>query len=323
VIAAMLVVTLSGCGGNASTDTTRRPPAPAVSGRHVARAPFAVGVRTITLVDTSRLVRFPGRPAQPRTLVTIIRYPASGRPGNAELADAAPARAADRFPLVIFGHGFAVTPKPYARLLHAWAQAGYVVAAPIFPLENANAPGGPNESDLINQPSDMSFVISRLEMAGAASTGFLDGLIARREVAVTGQSDGGETALAAAYDRSFLDHRIRAVVILSGATTPGHGGFAFPMPSPPLLATQGTADAINPARLTNAFFASAARPKYLLTLLGAGHLSPYTNAQPQLGIVQRVSLGFLDRYLKGDRSGLSRMITAGNRAGVAELAARP
>jgi predicted dienelactone hydrolase len=277
----------------------------------------------VTLVDASRLVRFPGRPAQPRALVTIIRYPATGRPGDAELAGAAPARAAGPFPLVIFGHGFAVTPEPYARLLRAWAQAGYVVAAPIFPLQNGNAPGGPNEADLINQPRDMSFVISRLEMAGATSTGFLDGLIAGRAVAVTGQSDGGETALAAAYDRSFLDRRIRAAVILSGAMIPGLRGFAFPAPSPPLLATQGTADAINPPRLTNAFFTIAPRPKYLLTLFGAAHLDPYTNAQPQLGIVERVSLAFLDRYLKGDRSGPPRMVAAGNRAGAAELTAQP
>jgi hypothetical protein len=61
---------------------------------------------------------------------------------------------------VIFGHGFAVTPGIYTPLLQYWARAGYVVAAPIFPLGNANAPGGPNESDLVNQPRDMSFVIT-------------------------------------------------------------------------------------------------------------------------------------------------------------------
>ena len=42
------------------------------------------------------------------------------------------------------------------------ARAGFVVAAPVFPLCSAGAPGGPEESDVINQPGDMSFVISSL-----------------------------------------------------------------------------------------------------------------------------------------------------------------
>ena len=90
-----------------------------------------------------------------------IRYPAGGR-RPASTVPRAPAARRGPFPLVVFGHGFAVTPAPYAPLLRAWARAGYVVAAPIFPLENANAPGGPNESDLVNQPRDMSFVITRM-----------------------------------------------------------------------------------------------------------------------------------------------------------------
>lgn len=206
------------------------------------------------------------------------------------------------FPLVIFGHGYAETPGPYSGLLDAWARAGYVVAAPVFPLENANAPGGPNENDLINQPADMSFVISRLLAASRAHGGYLAGRIDPREIAVTGQSDGGETALSVAYNRHFIDRRVRAAVILSGAKIPGVGGFTFPRPSPPLLATQGTADTINPPSFTSAFFDVAPPPKYLLMLLGAPHLPPYTDEQPQLGIVERVTIAFLDYYLKGEGS---------------------
>jgi dienelactone hydrolase len=240
----------------------------------------------MTFVDRTRTVRFPGMPPRPRALVTVIRYPA--RAGHA--------------PLVIFGHGFNETPEPYSALLTAWARAGFVVAAPVFPLENADAPGGANESDLVNQPRDMTFLISRLLSASRASAGVLAGRIDPRQIAVTGQSDGGETALSVAYNRYFLDRRVRAAVILSGAKIPGIGGFTFPRPSPPLLATQGTADTINPPSFTNAFFDVAPRPKYLLSLYGASHLPPYTYEQPQLGIVERVSIAFLDYYLKGQGS---------------------
>jgi dienelactone hydrolase len=263
----------------------------------------------MTFTDATRTVRIPGEGRVPRRLVTVIRYPAE--------------RSAGPFPLVIFGHGFAVTPGIYSRLLTAWAQAGYVVAAPVFPLENEAAPGGPNENDLVNQPRDMSFEITRLLAADAAHAGPLAGLIAPGQIAVSGQSDGGETALAVSYDRAFRDPRVRATVILSGAQIPGINQLTFPSTGPPLLATQGTADTINPPALTDAFFALARRPKFLLALLGAPHLPPYTVQEPQLDIVERVTIAFLDRYLKDERNGLRRMASAGDRPGLAALTADP
>jgi predicted dienelactone hydrolase len=264
-------------------------------------------------------VTYPGQSPQPRRLVTIIRYPARGPSSRTDVTNAPPRRAGGPFPLVIFGHGFAVTPQIYAPLLRAWARAGYVVAAPVFPLGNQNAPGGPNENDLVNQPDDMSFVITQLLRADQVSDGFFGGLIDRHQIAVSGQSDGGDTALSAAYASQFFDHRIRAAVILSGQEIPGVVGYNFPAPSPPLLATQGLADTINLPSTTYAFFNAAPAPKYLLALPGAQHLPPYTDEQPQLSIVERVTIAFMDRYLKGDRRALGRMAAAGNVAGTATL----
>jgi hypothetical protein len=73
---------------------------------------------------------------------------------------------------------------------------------------------------------------------------------------------------------------VRAAVILSGGKIPGAGGFDFPIPSPPLLAAEGTADTINPPSLTSTFFNVAPPPKYLLTMFGADHIGPDTDAQP-------------------------------------------
>jgi fermentation-respiration switch protein FrsA (DUF1100 family) len=259
--------------------------------------PFAVGAHVLRLVDTGRAIRLRNGRTEPRTLVTYVRYPAFGAPGRTDLPDAPAARAEGPFPLVVFAHGYAVTPALYAQLLQRWTRAGYVVAAPVFPLENANAPGGPKQSDLVNEPSDVSFVISRL-LAASRAGGPLAGLIDPARIAVAGHSDGGETALATAYSRRFHDPRVGAAVILSGAEMAGVGRFSFSPGRPPLLALQGTADTSNEPRFTYAFFDAAARPKYLLRLLGAGHLPPYTTQQPQLAIVGRVTTAFLDRYLK-------------------------
>jgi predicted dienelactone hydrolase len=308
------VVARASSRGRVRTDGAAHP---ASSARSSAGEPTAVGLRIVEFIDRSRVIRFANRAAQPRTLVTEVRYPAFGRSGANDLRDA-PARPGP-YPLVIFGHGFAVTPAPYALLLDAWARAGYVVAAPVFPLGNARAPGGPNEADLVNQPADVRFVITQMLAESTRTGGPLSGLIARRSIAVTGQSDGGDTALAVAYDPALHDNRVNAAIILSGAEIPQLGPFAFPGHGPPLLATQGSADTINQPSATNEFFTQAPRPKYLLTLIGATHLPPYTDGQPQLGIVERVTVAFLDHYLKRRSGALAEMLRAARVPGVATL----
>jgi predicted dienelactone hydrolase len=242
---------------------------------------LAYRVRHFRFVDRSRTIRLPDGRQVPRSLETVVRYPAAG----------------GSYPLIVFGHGYALTPARYAGLLRAWTEAGYVVAAPLFPLGNAAAPGGPNESDLINQPKDMSFVIAKLLALNARTGKVLSGKIDSSRIAIAGHSDGAETALAVAYDHRFRDPRVRAAIVLSGAALPGMGG--FPLNGPPLLAVQGTADPINAPSNSAGFFRLARRPKFLLWLLGASHLPPYTDQQPQLGIVERATTAFLDHYLKG------------------------
>jgi dienelactone hydrolase len=309
-VAAAAVLALALCTGSPGGGT----------GAWSGRGTPAVGLSVLRFVDRTRVIHWPGGRTEPRTLVTYVRYPAVARSAGVDLAGALPARADGPFPLVVFGHGFAVTPAPYAGLLRAWAQAGYVVAAPVFPLENANAPGGPNEADLINQPADMQFVIARLVTASMSGTGPLRGLIDASRIAVAGHSDGAETALIVAYEPAQYDPRIRAAVLLSGAQTPP-GGITFLKPSTALLATQGTADTVNPAAITGAFFRIAPRPKFLLRLLGAEHLPPYTDEQPQLSIVERVTIAFLDHYLK--RGSLRPLLNDGTVPGVATLVSHP
>jgi predicted dienelactone hydrolase len=221
-----------------------------------------VSLQTFRFVDTVRH----------RTLVTEVRR--------------VPGAAAPQ-PLVVFAHGFTLTPDTYAALLDAWARAGFVVAAPVFPGESAHARGGPNEADLVNEPTDIHVVISRLLRTSLP--------IDARRIAVAGQSDGGVAALGAAYAARLRDHRIDAAIVMSGAWPPGwrfaHG--------PPLLAIQGTADPINPPANTRAYFALASPPKRLLWLRGAGHLEPYTTDVRDRLLVERTTVAFLRRYLSG------------------------
>jgi predicted dienelactone hydrolase len=317
VLVAALTVAIGGVG---TTDFVKAaaPSGGTSTGPHRQQR-FAVGEIVLTYTDRRRRVTLPDGRSIPRSLTTIIRYPAVGDPSQTDRLAAAPAKSAGPFPLIVFAHGFDITPTPYAAMLRAWVRAGFVVAAPIFPLTNPAAPGGPNESDLVNQPTDMSFVISRLLAGNARSHGILSGLISSREVAITGQSDGGSTALATAYNTHYADRRVKAAMILSGARIPGVSGYDFPAPSPPLLAVQGTGDTVNAPSSTYEYFGLAPQPKFLLSLFGAPHLGPYTDEQPQLGIVERVTIAFLDRYLEHQPGAGARMSRAGNVPNLAGL----
>jgi dienelactone hydrolase len=259
-----------------------------------------VQLRVLRFVDRSRRAQFRNGTSGPRVLVTEVRYPTRGH---------AP------FPLIVFAHGFAETPDVYAGMLDTWVRAGYVVAAPIFPVENANAPGGPDESDLGNEPGDLSFVISRVTAPASPVRRLIDS----RRIVVAGQSDGAEAALAAAYDRRFRDRRIDAAIILSGAA---FAGFSQPPPgSPPLLAVQGTSDPLNAPGTTAYYFSLMRRPKFLLWLLGATHLEPYTTNDRWAPVIGRATTAFLDHYLRG--APLRPLIDAGTQAGVARITSDP
>jgi hypothetical protein len=183
-----------------------------------------------------------------RRLVTIVRYPALGPAAESDQRNAPPDRAAGPFGLVVFGHGFAVTPEIYAALLRAWTRAGFVVAAQAFPLTYAHAPGGPDEADIINQPRDLRVVISHLLALSAHRGSALWKLIDPRDGSpspvsqTAGRPPGRPRTLPAPGNR---DRRVRAAVILSGAALPRIRPFSFPARSPPLLAVQGTADTTN------------------------------------------------------------------------------
>ncbi len=276
----------------------------------------------MTFVDTSRLIYPPhtanGKPS-PRVLQTYIWYPATGISLTGNTVNAAPATGRGPFPLVIFCPGFDLYPTSYASLLRTWVRAGYVVASPVFPLTNPAAPGGPYEEDIVNQPADVEFVISQLLAQNASPSSPLHALINPASIAVTGQSDGGDTAMVTAYDTCCRNPGIKAAVIMAGEelNMPA-GGSYYPAGSPPLLAIQGTADTINPPADTYQLFDQAPQPKYLLILPGANHLIAFTQPGPYEAAVEKVSIDFLNTYLKGTNE-VAKMAINGNVPGIATL----
>jgi dienelactone hydrolase len=251
---------------------------------------FRVGERQVTFTEQGR--------HGTRRLVTTIWYPA-GVPG--------------RLPLLLFAPGFLQCPAQYSDLLRSWARAGYVVAAVDFPRTDCRVGAAADEADMVNQPADMSYVLTRML---AKFPGMLD----PHEVAAVGQSDGGDTVAALAANTCCADRRLAAVAVLSGAEWPPMPGRYFAGGAPPMLFTQGTADTINPPWTSMQLYKSdRSRQKYYLDLLGADHLTPYQGTNRFEQVVARVTLEFFDRYVLGQAGALDAMRRDASVAGVATL----
>ncbi len=205
----------------------------------------------VTLVDEAR----------GRTLVTALHVPTAGSGGP--------------YPLVVFAHGFAVSAGTYAALEQQIADAGFVVAAPEFPLTSSASGHDLDRDDIVNQAADVSFVITQF-LDPATTPTAVQGLVnSTAPVGVVGHSDGGVTAAAVAYNDTVADSRIGAAVVLSGAEI-AYPGSWFTRQSPPLLAIHGDADEVNPYWASEQLFADARGARRLVTVLGGSHLGPFT-----------------------------------------------
>jgi predicted dienelactone hydrolase len=234
-----------------------------------------------------------GRPV--RVLPTGVRYP---------ILAGAPDRV--RFPLVVFSQGFNEPAEAYSALLDAWARAGYVVADPTYPLTDPSTPGGVNESDIVNHPTDLRFVISTLRAAASDPHSRLYGVLNPREVAVAGQSDGGDVSLAVAANSCCRDPAVKAAMILSGAELAAFGGTYYGARGVPILVAQGSDDPINVPGCSAQLYDQASPPKYYLDMIGAQHLPPYIDPGPTRRGIELATTAFLNAFLKHRPAALLR-----------------
>jgi dienelactone hydrolase len=268
---------------------------------------MAVGVRHETLVDSSRPTpangSSPGHPG--RTLETTVFYPAQGPAGAAPVADAPADRRGAPYPLIVFAHGFDSNLSGYQVLLSQWAAAGYVVAAPLFPLTVDSAAGGPDLADFANQPADLSFVITQVLDQSARAGDPLSGLVDPHHIGAAGHSLGGVTILGLVADTCCRDARVNAAVVMSGDAISFPTGTVDFGSAPPLLFVHGNADPVVPYSSSIDAFNNAHAPKGLLTIRGGDHGSPVRPSGIAFPSVVRTTVGFFNRYLKDQTGGVA------------------
>ena len=314
IVGAALVgaVALASCGSGSKAASPSASTAPTVApAARPPAGPFAVGTVTRTLVDNSRPTAAQGgAPAKPnRTIVTTILYPAVGQASStpAPQPNVPPDTAAGPFPLIVFAHGSSASPALFRALLGSWAAAGYVVAAPEFPLTGAHAPSNSQISDYVSQPGDVSFVLDQMLRAPPPS---LAGLVDPGRIGLAGHSIGGTTVMGLSFNSCCHDSRVKAVVVMEGVALPLPGGTYFrSVASPPALFFQGSADQTVVPATGVSLYNQARPPKALVSIVGGTHSAPFQGDQltPQVNLVQQVSVDFWDRYLRGHPEGTTNL----------------
>jgi len=260
----------------------------------------------VTLVDDSRPTdATTSAPAEDqRVLSTTITYPVGGN---------------GPMPLVVLAHGDNGNPNKFTQLIGSWAAAGYVVAAPAFPLTSNTTPGGSSPGDVSNQPADVSFVIDKvLKMSRPKAHSPLAGLVDKRHIGVAGLSLGGTTVYGLVFNTCCRDKRVDAAVLMSALRLPFKDGKDVWRHMPTLLLHSDADPRWYPT--SQGTYPLLATPKWFVTLHGSTHSGPFEDTPDPADVaVPPITIAFWDRYLKGDKSAPTRLVGAVQAYGQADL----
>ena len=211
-----------------------------------------------------------------RPLPTTVWYPTEGT---------------EPFPLVVFSHGLTSEPSAYESVLRSWAAAGFVVAAPTFPHTHYRAKNF-DALDVINQPADVSTVITRMLATDDA------GRIDPHRIAAAGHSAGGITTLG--LFAGGRDDRLTAGIVLSGRLVLN---LPFTGDPAPMLFVHGKRDRTVPYADGLAAFDAVPWPKAMMAVTEGGHVAITKDFDPVIA----TTTDFLRYALYGDAAARNRL----------------
>ncbi|XTZ14860.1 alpha/beta hydrolase family protein [Micromonospora echinospora] len=305
----LLTVGLAACSTDAAP-TTRSPaaepsatatPGPGIPRGRAPEQTFAVGVRQLPLNRDGD-----------RPLPVTLWYPARGEAGGT--AERSAPVAGGRFPVVVFSHGLGARPADYAALLTRWAAAGFVVAAPTFP-HTSRGSVQVNPLDVLNQPADVSYVLTEVLGLDERSGDPLRGRLATGRVAATGHSAGGVTTIG--LFTLSRDERLDAGVVLAG-TALGVGS-TFAGAAAPQLFVHGELDEVIDYASGRAAYDRVPWPKAMLSLPRGDHGRALLSDGASLRVVSDTTVEFLRWSLYGDEAARGRLPANAARGGLATL----
>lgn len=214
-----------------------------------------------------------------------------------------PACGGPRCALILLAHGFGGSTARFEKIGRALAAAGYVVAAPAFPLTNDQAPGGhlTGLGDAVEQPRDLSYVLDALIELPAGD--LVGDRVDRTRIGAVGHSLGGATVLGATRRPCCRDERVIATALVAPVAALTQALFGGPpeVQGPPVLVLNGALDPLVTPALGRDLFARLGAPRVLVVLASGGHADLLEDFGPDhlLETTSRLLRAYFDRFLGG------------------------
>jgi predicted dienelactone hydrolase len=189
---------------------------------------YQVGHTTITFNDPSRTGGFGSGGGTGRQIQTEIYYPATTAGENVTAS-------AGTFPVIVFGHGFAMSWDAYTNIWEHYVAMGYIMA---FPRTEGSLVPSPSHADF---GLDLSLVEQRVQAENVLSSSVLYQHVGANS-AIMGHSMGGGATILAAQNNT----NIKTIVGLAPAETTPSAITASSSASVPSVIYSGSSDGVTP-----------------------------------------------------------------------------
>lgn len=218
-------------------------------------AQYQVGHTTITFNDPARTGGTGSGGGPGRQIQTEIYYPATVAGENVAIING-------QFPIITFGHGFAMAWSAYSNIWERYAAKGYILA---FPRTEGGLIPGPSHGDF---GTDLSQVAEKMLALNNNASSIFNGKVAQKALIMGHSMGGGATMLAAANNPNIV-----GIVGLAPAETNPEATLAASNITVPALIFSGTADGVTPAaeHHTPIYNGLASSCKNFVYINGGGH----------------------------------------------------
>lgn len=193
----------------------------------VSYAQLSIGHTTITFNDPSRTGGFGSGGGTGRQIQTEIYYPATSTGTNTPVASG-------EFPLIVFGHGFAMSWDAYSNIWEHYVPRGYIMA---FVRTESSLFPSPNHGDF---GLDLKLVAQKMLELSTNNPLFMNHVYPK--VGLMGHSMGGGASFLAASNNTNID----ALIGLAPAETNPSSISASPNILVPSIVFSGSSDGVTP-----------------------------------------------------------------------------
>lgn len=264
-------------------------------------AQYQVGERTVTYNDPAR---------NNRAIECEIYYPSNSAGNNVAIASS-------EFPVIVFGHGFAMQVGAYPNFWNEYVPQGYIM---VFPTTEGGTIFPPPDHGAFGE--DLQFLVNRMQAEGQnAGSPFYQAVSDRS--AIMGHSMGGGASFLASSGFTNVD----CVVGLAPAETDPSAISAAVNITAPVLVFSGTSDGVTPSAEHHIpiYNAAGSSCKYFVNIENGSHCYFASNtftctlgeitpgsldAEDQRQVTYAVLTPWLNYFLKNDCSAWDDFQTA-------------